>query len=445
MALSRISANGYWLPAIAALICLVLSMGIMSVFGFFIDPLAETFGVSRATITSAPVILILVPAFFGPIIGRIADGLPIRIVMMVGLCIATGSLYLISLAPSLLYAGLGFAMYVVGMSMCGPIVINALLVKIYQQDSGRALAIAAMGASLAGITLPKWVAYLLVDNTWRDALASLAGGIFLLLAVVIFFGIPHTTAPLKKRPANKSINDSGHIVNPIDDTDKVASDTLVSDSSVNDKVTSVADKSFLKNRSFWLIGIGVAMTLNAAMVLGVCYPPHLFSLGFSLDQAATILAMGGVGGIVGKLCVASVIDKFSQEIKYVASALILIKLFAIIGLMSISSFYPLLIVAFCLGFGGGAFIPMHPILNSCYFDRSVVGQINGAQMPLFLPFALIGLPMTGYAYDVSGHYYWVLLAVVIALFLALMLLLRLAKPPLDTSDQLDKTAEPVVG
>lgn len=412
----------------------------MSVFGFFIAPLAETFSVSHGTITNAPIFLIIVPAFFGPIIGRIADRLPIRIVMMVGLCIATGSLYLISLAPTLLYAAFGFAMYVVGMSMCGPIVINSLLIKIYQQDSGRALAIAAMGASLAGITLPKWVAYLLIDNTWRDALASLAGGLFLLLAVVIFFGIPRSSAPLKKRSLNDTADDVSHLGIPVEDTAVEDTAKVVSDS-----LTTVADKSFLKNRSFWLIGIAVAMTLNAALVLGVCYPPHLFSLGFSMDQAATILAMGGVGGIVGKLCVASVIDKFSQEIKYVASALILIKLLAIIGLMSITSFYPLLIVAFCLGFGGGAFIPMHPILNSCYFDSSIVGKINGAQMPLFLPFALIGLRMLGYSYDLSGHYYWVLLGIVTALFLALILFMCLAKPPRDSIDQMDKIAEPVAG
>ena len=173
------------------------------------------------------------------------------------------------------------------------------------------------------------------------------------------------------------------------------------------------------------------MTLNAALVLGVCYPPHLLGLGFSLDQAATVIAMGGVGGIIGKLCIAGVIDKFRQQIKYVVAVIVVIKIVALIGLMSITSYYALLLVGLFLGFGGGAFIPMHPILNSCYFDRSIVGQVNGAQMPLFLPFALIGAPMAGYAYDISGHYYWVLIAIASALFLALFLFLRLAKPPVE--------------
>lgn len=445
---SRMSIARYWVPAVAALICLGLGMGIMSVFGFFIDPLAEEFAVSRATITTAPVILILVPAFFGPFVGRIADKLPIRVVMMIGLCISTGSLYLISLAPSLLYAAIGFAVFVIGMSLCGPIVINALLVKIYQNDSGRALAIAAMGASFAGMTLPKWVASLLEGGTWRDALSALAIAIFMLLAVVIFFAIPRTATPLQK-PSQKSIakDTLNNISAPEQKNDNSDIETKTTPNSSAD---SSADKPFLRNKAFWLVGIGVAMTFNAALVLGICYPPHLIGLGFSLDQAASIIAMGGVGGIIGKICVASLADKFQQQIKYLVAVIVLIKLGAVIGLMSISSFYPLLIVALFLGAGGGAFIPMHPILNSCYFDRSIVGQINGAQMPLFLPFALLGAPMAGLAYDVSGHYYWVLLAVISVLFLALMLLLCLPKPPLASketlsTEQATKRGEAVAG
>ena len=33
---------------------------------------------------------------------------------------------------------------------------------------------------------------------------------------------------------------------------------------------------------------------------------------------------------------------------------------------------------------------MHPYLNSRYFDATIISQINGAQMPLFLPFGLVG-------------------------------------------------------
>jgi cyanate permease len=80
-----------------------------------------------------------------------------------------------------------------------------------------------------------------------------------------------------------------------------------------------------------------------------------------------------------------------------------------------------------LGFGGGAFIPMHPYLNSRYFDAAVIGQVNGAQMPLFLPFGLVGAPLAGYAFDSMGHYNAVLLALALALVIAAGLALLLPR------------------
>ena len=72
--------------------------------------------------------------------------------------------------------------------------------------------------------------------------------------------------------------------------------------------------------------------------------------------------------------------------------------------------------ALCLlGFGGGAFIPIHPYLNSRYFDLAIIGQVNGAQMPLFLPFGLVGAPLAGYIYDQSGNYHVVMLGLVVML------------------------------
>ena len=71
---------------------------------------------------------------------------------------------------------------------------------------------------------------------------------------------------------------------------------------------------------------------------------------------------------------------------------------------------------------------MHPYLNSRYFDAAVIGQVNGAQMPLFLPFGLVGAPLAGYAYDQSGNYDAVLLALIVALGVSALCALALPAP-----------------
>jgi hypothetical protein len=87
---------------------------------------------------------------------------------------------------------------------------------------------------------------------------------------------------------------------------------------------------------------------------------------------------------------------------------------------------PDILTALCfLGFGGGAFIPMHPYLNSQYFDSTIISQVNGAQMPLFLPFGLVGAPLAGYVYDQTGSYDLVLIVLAATLGIAALLVLRL--------------------
>jgi cyanate permease len=87
---------------------------------------------------------------------------------------------------------------------------------------------------------------------------------------------------------------------------------------------------------------------------------------------------------------------------------------------------PQVILAACMiGFGGGSFLPMQPYLNSQYFDVRIIGRVNGAQMPLFLPFGLVGPPLAGYIFDQTGSYHWVLVGLAVALCLAAALALLL--------------------
>ena len=101
------SARG-WTPAIVASVCQVLGIGILGVYGFFVEPLSAEFGVGATTINLGPVMLLVAPAFVGPIVGRFADTHSIRSMMLLGVFIAVLSLLGISLADSILFAGLGF-------------------------------------------------------------------------------------------------------------------------------------------------------------------------------------------------------------------------------------------------------------------------------------------------------------------------------------------------
>jgi predicted MFS family arabinose efflux permease len=378
-----------WLPALTGIFCMGLGPGLISIYGFFVEPLSQEFGVGVAVLNIGPVALLLVPGIVAPMIGKLADRLPIRNILLTGASLAMLSLFAISQAPTLWLVALGFLCFSLGLTLYGPVVINGLMVKIYPGREARALAVVAIGISLASATLPPLVGSLLADLGWRVVLQSLAAGLLVVLWLLIPVGTPGGVV------GAASAGD-GSVVN-----------------------------TFYRDGAFWLIGLCVAMGLNVSIVLAVCYPPIFASLGYSVEYAGWFLALSGVAGLAGKSCLAWLGDATRQYAKWLAAALLLLQGIGLILLFAAVDVTGVIVALSLIGFGTGAFIPMHPYLNSRYFEAAIISHVNGAQMPLFLPFGLVGAPLAGYVYDQTGNYDAVLIALAVTLSVAALLVLRL--------------------
>lgn len=381
-----------WIPALTGMMCFALGAGLIGVYGFFAEHLAREFEVGLATINIGPVALLLVPGLVGPLVGRLVDRVPIRRIMLTGATIAMLSLCVSSSASSLAMAAFGFVGFSLGLSMYGPVVVNGLLIKLYPGREARALAFAAMGISVATAVLPPLVGVLLVSFEWRMALTMLAVGILLTLWFLILLGIP----------ANAG----------------VASD---------DTPVAKADINFYRQRSFWLVGICVALVMNTAIILAICYPPHFTSQGYSVAQAGLFISVAGIAGLIGKAALAVFAEAVSRYTKAVAIGLIAGQAIGLGLLLVVTSVGQTMLVLCLAGACGGGFIPMHPYLNSRYFEARIIGRVNGAQMPLFLPLGIVGAPLAGYLYDRQGHYETVFMGLVCVLLVAIVLALFLPR------------------
>lgn len=379
-----------WLPVITAMCCLGLGPGIMAIYGFFVEPLSQEFGVGVAVINAGPVALLLVPAFLGALIGKWADRLPVRNILLVGASVGTLSLMAIGQAPTLLWVALGFLGFSLGMSLYGPVVVNGMLVKLYPGREARALALAAIGISVAAVILPPLVGGLLAHFDWRMTLQLLAAGLLVVLWIVILAGTPRGVVGLAS----------------------------------SDEAPPVAG-AFYRTQAFWLIGLCMALGLNVMIVLSVAYPPFFIGRGYSVVDAGWFLSLAGISGLVGKSCLAWWGDAIRQSAKWLVAGLLSLQIVGL-GLLYVSGDVWEVVVALALmGFASGAFIPMHPYLNSRYFDAAINSQVTGAQMPLFLPLGLTGAPLAGYVYDQTGSYDVVLLALAVVLAVAALLVARL--------------------
>ena len=379
-----------WLPAFTGMICLALGAGLIGIYGFFVKPLSEEFGVGVATLNIGPVALLLVPGIVAPMVGRLVDRLPARRLMLTGATLAMLSLAAVSRSPTLLLAGLGFLCFSLGLTLYGPVVVNGLMVKLYRGREARALAIAAIGISLASACLPPIAGQLLASLDWREALLALSLVLLVILWLAVLTGIPADAGGVGSGEGAQS-------------------------------------GGFERGRPFWLIGFCVALGFNVTVVLSVCYPPLFISRGYSPAEAGWFLSVAGLSGLVGKSAIAWLGDAARGYATRLAAGVLLLQVVGLGALYAADSVGAILVAMALLGFGGGAFLPMHPYLNSRYFDAAVIGRVNGAQMPLLLPFGLIGAPLAGYAFDRMGHYDLVLVGLAIALVMAAVLSLALPR------------------
>jgi len=267
-----------------------------------------------------------------------------------------------------------------------------LMVKTYPGREARALAVAAMGISLATALLPPMVGALLVHLDWRGALLSLASALLLILWLMVLLGIPGRAGGVAAAGQRR--------------------------------LTS----GIYSQKVFWLIGLCVALGFNVTIVMAICYPPLFISKGYSVAEAGWFISVTGLAGLIGKAGIAWLGDAGRNHARWLAAGLLLLQGLGACLLLWASSSAGVLVALCLLGLGGGAFIPMHPYLNSRYFDATIIGQVNGAQMPLFLPFGLIGAPLAGYAYDQSGNYDAVLVAIAVTLGASALLALLLPAP-----------------
>ena len=375
-----------WLPALTGMCCMAFGSGIMSIYGFFVEPLSQEFGVGAAVLNTGPIALLLVPALLGALIGKLADRLPVRNIMLAGAAIGMFALIGIGQAPTLVWIAGGFVIFSLGMSMYGPVVVNGMLVKLYSGREARALALAAIGVSLAAITLPPLIGSLLAHFDWRLALQILAAGLLVVLWMMILAGTPRG------------------VVETVGSTE-----TLVAG-------------AFYRIRAFWLIGLCVALGLNVMIVLTICFPPFFTGRGYSVADAGWFLAISGLAGLAGKSCLAWQGDTVRNAVKWLAAGLLLMQVAGLLLLYLSVETWQVVIALILLGAANGAFIPMHPYLNSRYFDASIISQVTGAQMPLFLPFGLTGAPLAGYVFDQTGSYDIVMLALAATLVIAAVLI-----------------------
>lgn len=406
-----------WYIVSGALIAQFISAGIqVYVNGVFLVPMTESLNWTRTDYTMAQTIGPFFAAGAGFLIGSQIDSRGARPLMMVGVTLMAISLFLMAeiteLWQWLLLRGVLMA---IGCALVGSLVVNVTLSKWFVERRGRAIGIAAMGTSLAGIVLAP-ISTAVVD-TWGWP----AG--WRVLAVIALLMIYPTAMIMRRQPEDHGLHPDG----------KSAEQVLGggADAAAQDLANSLTRSEALRTRSLYMLVIAFGLA-GAGMVTILLHAiPFLTDLGHSRTLAVSVISGSAIPAALSKPAWGYMAERYRPN--RLASVSFVLLSFGVLTLLfggHSGSNSTLGLSALILGLGWGGTIPIGETVWAAYFGRRHLGAVRSVAMPFSMVFSG-GTPLlTSYYFDRVGNYDGALLGVAAAWALAAIVIALSRKPTL---------------
>lgn len=396
----------YWPLVVAA------SMGfgffsVMQVYtGIFMTPVGNEFNWSKTEVTAglsiASIIITLLAPLFGVFIDRwgtrrlVLPGLVMTVCVFIGFSLLNGSLtqwitiWVIYALVSL------FIMHTVW---------TATIASTFNSGRGLALGVMLSGAALAQVIVPPLGNWLITDFGWRMAFVLIGcvwGGMVFLLCLFFLFDGHDEIRSTRKRA------DSVNITPP--------------------SLTGLSGSEALRSIALWRIGLSTFIMMTVTIALVVHQFPILVEAGISRSNAALLMSLGGVAGVLGKIMTGYLLDRFKPNL--IGGLTLSAAAFAFLLLMDgIRS--PLLIVVAVMinGYASGSKLQICGYLTTRYAGLKNFGLIFGFMASLISLGAGLGPLLGSISYDTYLSYNPFLIVGMAGSLLAGYLILRLGNYP----------------
>jgi MFS family permease len=386
---------GYIIVATAFLVFLVI-FGMQFTFGIFLKPILSEFGWTRAMMSGAFSLAMIVSGLVSIALGRLNDRFGPRIVLSICGVFAGFGFLLMSLISSVwqLYLFYG-VITAIGISVYVPLMstVARWFVKRRTTMSGIVTTGTGMGIMIGGPVANR----LISAFDWRSSYAILGS-----VGLVTVVGLAQF---LRRDPKQM-----GQVVYGENEMVKERPELIGEVFSLKEAVST---------KQFWTI-------LVMFLCVGLCFHSimahlvsHVTDLGISATSAANVMAALGGASIVGKLVLGGLGDKIgNRNVLTVAWTIMIMALLLMFVSRAVSRFY-LFAALFGLAYGG--LIAQQSAMVGAIFGLVSHGMIFGAiSVGLYIGQAM-GPVITGYIFDVTGSYQLAFLVDTIASALGLIL------------------------
>lgn len=367
-----------WRVVSAAFGVLFVVYAIQFSFGTFVDDVVDDTGWSETRLQLIFAIYIFGYSALSAVTGIFTDRYGPRRVVAIGAVLLTAGYLIWASAPNLWVAFLGLGLVApLGMSATW-VPCSATVVRWFVERRGLALAVATAGGSLANIIAPPVAASLVEAYGWRAALTSFAlvGGAVMLASSYWF----------KRDPESHGQFPDGKDHPP----------------AAVEGQTGLDLSEAIRTSTYWLIFAMYALSFLVVFVPFVHANQFAIDLGVSPVTAATVISSIGIGGLIGRLLVGPLSDRFGR--KQLAVCAFAFETLAFVGIATsqgLAMLYPSAIL-FGLAYGGG--VTLLPALVGDYFGREHAGAIVGRIFATAGALAAVGPYVAQLLVDASGSY-----------------------------------------
>ncbi len=367
-----------WVIAGVLFVCFTLTVGMLQYsYGVFVAPLEEEFGWTRAEVNvslSFFAMTGLLAPIAGPLLDRFGSS---RVMMLSYLLLAISFLPRPWMTELWEFYALNILMYA-GMPGAIMLPVGKLIGIWFTEARGRAVGITAMGANFGGFIFSAQTRTLIDLTDWRAT--------YFIFGVTIALLIPLIAVTIRETPRRR--------VDVQQEVDTPASAAQEEGMAIRDAI---------RTRAFVLMTGGLLLATIPYQSVLTQIIPHLEAEGMSSTGAAWVLSVIAIFGMVGKVLLGDLADRFAARKVFVGS--LFLQAFGLLVLINGgTSIYVWLIFVpiFGVAFGGmGSLMTLLPLET---FGIRAFASIFGLLSLLILPTALIGPPLTGYAFDVTGSY-----------------------------------------
>lgn len=347
-------------------------------FGVFLKPLAAEFGWTRAQISLGFTVVALTVACVSPFIGRTADRIGVRPVVIVCSTVFACAFAALGAMTGALWQLYGL-MFVMGLFANGSTQLTwaRAITAAFDERRGLALSLTMAGVGAGSMIMPPLSSALIASYGWRAAYFALGAVVLLvvpaLAAVALGRGgevrsaATYSAAPLNRRPF------------------------------------------FTLLAAFFLLSLGANGVLAHLVAM-------LTDRGLSAGSAAAAASVLGVASICGRLVTGPLIDRWFAP--YVGSLFIIGSAAGIFGLIAADGPVHAYIAAASIGLAVGAEADFFPFLIGRYMGVARFGEFYGYAFSAYAVAGGLAPVVMGAAFDRTGSYSAVLAAVGVTTVLA---------------------------